>query len=89
MTKTLLYIRLRQFNREAKGLGLYLIVFIAIVAVISLISYNQFKNNTNAWYIVALLAIICLGLQYNRKDKDFIYKQLDKPHLQLFWNMLF
>jgi hypothetical protein len=84
MTKTLLYIRLRQFSREANGLGLYLLVFIAIAAILSFITYSQFKTNPNAWYIVVLLSIICLGIQYSRKDKEFIYKQLDKPYLQLF-----
>ena len=84
MTKTLLYIRWRQFNREAKELGLYLFVFIAIAAVLSFITYNQFKNNANAWYIVALLSIFCLGIQYSRKDKSFIYKQLDRPYFQMF-----
>ena len=89
MTKTLLYIRLRQFNREANGLGLYLFVFIAIAAVLSFITYSQFKNNTDAWYIVVLLSIICLGIQYNCKDKEFIYKQLDKPHFQIFLEYVF
>lgn len=84
MTKTLLYIRWRQFNREAKGLGLYLFVFAAIAAVLSFVAYSQFKNNSNAWYIMALLCVICLGIQFNRKDKEFIYKQLDKPYLQIF-----
>lgn len=89
MTKTLLYIRCRQFNREAQGLGLYLLVFIAIAAVLSFITYNQFKNNANAWYIVAVLSIFCLGIQYSRKDKEFIYKQLDKPYFQIFLEYLF
>jgi hypothetical protein len=84
MTKTLLYIRWRQFSREANGLGLYLLIFIAIAAVLSLITYTQFKHNANAGYIVALLAIICLAIQYSRKDKEFIYKQLDKPQFQMF-----
>lgn len=84
MTKTLLYIRARQFNREAKGLGLYLFVFVAIAAILSFVSYNQFKNNQNAWYIVVLLSVFCLGIQYSRKDKDFIYKQLDNPYFQIF-----
>lgn len=84
MTKTLLYIRSRQFNREAKGLGLYLFVFIAVAVVLFYISYYQFKNNSNAWYIIVLLSVTCLGIQYSRKDKGFIYKQLEKPHFQIF-----
>ena len=84
MSKTLLYIRSKQLKREANGLGLYLIVFIAIAAIISFITYTQYKNEKQAWYIVVVLSIICLAIQYSRKDKTFIYKQLYKPHLQLF-----
>jgi hypothetical protein len=88
MTKTLLYIRSRQIKREADGLGLYLILFIAIAAVLSFVTYFQFKNNQQAWYLVAVLSTVCLAIQYTRKDKQFIYKQLDKPHLQIFLEYL-
>lgn len=84
MTKTLLYIRTRQIKREADGLGLYLIIFIAIAAVLSLVTYFQYKNNQQAWFVVAVLSIACLAIQYIRKDKQFIYKQLDKPYVQIF-----
>ncbi len=89
MTQPLLYIRWRQFNREAQGLGLYLFVFIAITVVLSFVAYFQFKNNANAWYFAGLLAITCLAIQYSRKDKEFIYKQLDNPHLQIFLEYAF
>ena len=88
MTKTLLYIRLKQIKREADGLGLYLIVFIAIAAVLSLVTFFQYKNNQQAWYVVAVLSIACLAIHYTRKDKLFIYKQLNKPHLQIFLEYL-
>ena len=88
MAKTLLYIRSKQIKREADGLGLYVIIFIAIAAVLSLVTYAQYKNNQQAWYIVALLSIICLAIQYYRKDIQFIYKQLDKPHFQVFLEYL-
>lgn len=88
MTNTLLYIRLRQLNREANELGLYALIFIAIAAVLSFITYWQYNHNQQAWLIVLLLSAICLVIQYNRKDKAFIYKQLDKPHLQLFLEYL-
>jgi len=88
MTKTLLYIRLRQFNREANSLGFYLPVFIAMAAILAFVTYWQYKHNQQAWLIVILLSGICLAIQYNRKDKAFIYKQLEKPHLQLFLEYL-
>lgn len=88
MTKTLLYIRLRQLNREANGLGLYTLIFIAIAVALSFITYWQYNHNQKAWLIVVLLSALCLAIQFNRKDKAFIYKQLDKPHLQLFLEYL-
>lgn len=88
MTKTLLYIRARQIKREVDSLGLYLIIFIIIAAVFSLVTFFQYKNAQQAWFVVALLSIACLAIQYNRKDKQFIYKQLHKPHLQIFLEYL-
>ena len=84
MAKALLYIRLRQFKSEAKGLGLYLVIFIASVLILSIVTYFQYKNNNRAWYVVGVLSITCLAIQYSRKDKQFIYKQFDKPQFQLF-----
>ena len=88
MAKTLLYIRSRQLKREVDSLGMYLIIFIVIAAVLSLVSFFQYKNNQQAWFVVAILSIACLAIQYTRKDKQFIYKQLDKPHLQIFLEYL-
>lgn len=88
MAKTLLYIRSRQLKREVESLGMYLIIFIVIAAVLSLVTFFQYKNNQQAWYVVAILSVACLGIQYARKDKQFIYKQLDKPHLQIFLEYL-
>lgn len=84
MDKTLLYIRAKQIKRETDGLGLYLLIFIAITAVLSVVTYFQYKTNHQAWLVAGILSIICLAIQYTRKDKQFIYKQLDKPQLQIF-----
>jgi hypothetical protein len=84
LTFTLLYIRLKQLQREINGLGLYVLVFIAIAASLFVICYKQFKSGENAYYIVAISCIISIGLQFYRKDKPFIYKQLKNPHLQIF-----
>ncbi|MBL7700864.1 MAG: hypothetical protein JNM14_01330 [Ferruginibacter sp.] len=89
MAKTLLYIRSKQIKREADGLGLSLIIFIAIAVALSFIAWFQYKNNRQGWFVAAVLAIICFAIQYNRKDKQFIYKQLDKPQLQIFLEYLF
>ena len=62
MAKALLYIRLRQFKSEAKGLGLYLVIFIASVLILSIVTYFQYKNNNRAWYVVGVLSITCLAI---------------------------
>jgi hypothetical protein len=88
MTKTLLYIRSKQLKREVEGLGLYLVIFLAIAIILSFVTYFHYKNNQQAWYVVVILSIICFAIQYARKDKQFIYKQLDKPRFQLFLEYL-
>ncbi len=84
MTFTLLYIRLRQLQREVNGLGIYLIFFIGACIFLQYYFYRQFSNEKQAWYPVLLLAIVCLFIQYKRKDKSFIYKHLAYPYLQEF-----
>lgn len=84
MVKTLLYIRWRQINREINALGFYTLFFVAIAAVLAFVAYRQYELNNRAWLIVLLLSAFCLGIQYIRRDKAFIYKHLNKPYLQLF-----
>lgn len=84
MINSLLYIRSRQIKREADGLGLYLIIFIAIALIFSYLAFNQYNNSKQGWWLVILLSAICLSIHYYRKDKNFIYKQLEKPYLQIF-----
>lgn len=88
MTNPLLYIRLKQIKREADGLGLYVLIFVAIAATLSLFSYFQYKNNLRAWLITMVLATICLAIQFTRKDKQFIYKQIKKPQFHVFLEYL-
>lgn len=84
MINSLLYIRSRQIKREADGLGFYLIIFIAITLIFSYLAFNQYKNSEQGWWIIILLSVLCLSIHFYRKDKNFIYKKLDKPYLQIF-----
>lgn len=84
MAKTLVYIRWRQMNREINALGFYTLFFVAIATVLAFVAYRQYESGNQAWLIVLLLSVICLGIQYIRTDKVFIYKHLNKPYLQLF-----
>lgn len=84
MQFTLLNIRRRQILQEIKSLGLYLFLIIVIIIYIIIISYKQFEKGQNSIFIIVALTLICLSLQVTRKDKTFIYKHADQPHLQIF-----
>jgi hypothetical protein len=84
MTLALLYIRIKQLQREIRSLGLYTPVLIVIVFYLIFVSFRKFENGQYALDIIAAAAFICTALQIYRKDKVFIYKQIEKPHLQLF-----
>jgi len=84
MAFTLLYIRLRQLQKEINGLGLYIILFIAIICFLVFASFKQFEKGEYVYYLIATICLVCLGLQYYRKDKLFIYKHVQNPHLQIF-----
>ena len=84
MTFTLLYIRFKQLQKELKGLGLYLVILIGIAVYLIVISFKQFEKAPNAYYLIAAMALLCVGLQAYRKDKLFVYKHIENPHLQIF-----
>src|SRR5450432_637348 len=84
MTFPLLYIRFRQLQKVLKGLGLYLVILIAISCYLIVICFKQFEKAQNAYYLVTAMALLCVGLQAYRKDKLFVYKHIENPHLQIF-----
>jgi hypothetical protein len=85
MTASLLYIRLKQLKREIDGLSLYIIPIIAIAAYIAFVTFKEFQEGQNALYIIIALSVLCLSIHFSRKDKGFVYKHLDNPHLQIFF----
>jgi hypothetical protein len=80
----LLYIRWQQLQREISGLGLYLLVYIGLAGYIALAFFKQFQQGQNAIYIVIGITTVCIGLQFYRTDKSFVYKHLNNPHFQIF-----
>lgn len=85
MTASLLYIRLRQLKREIDGLSLYIIPIIAIAAYIVFVTFKEFQKSQNGIYIIIALSLLCLSIQLSRKDKTFVFKHIDKPHVQIFF----
>ena len=84
MRFTLLYIRTRQLKREISGLGIYTVLFLIAVVYAVVFFYIKYRQGSHAWYLVSLLAFLCLLIQYKRKDKGFIFKHISNPHLQVF-----
>ncbi len=84
MTASLLYIRLKQLKREIDGLSLYIIPIIAIAASLVYITFKEFQKGENSIYIILGLSLLCLSMHFSRKDKAFVYKHIDKPHVQIF-----
>jgi hypothetical protein len=84
MTATILYIRLRQLKREIDGLSLYIIPIIAIAAFLAFVAFKEFQKGENGIYIILALSLLCLSMHFSRKDKAFVYKHIDKPHVQIF-----
>jgi hypothetical protein len=88
MTASLLHIRLRQIKREIDGLSLYVIPIFAIAAYLAFVSFKEFQKGENAIYIIIGLSVFCLSLHFSRKDKSFVFKHIDKPHTQIFFEYL-
>lgn len=81
---TLLFIRSRQLKREISGLGIYTLLFLISGIYIAILFYTKYQLGSHAWYLVSLLALFCLLIQYQRKDKGFIYKHISNPHMQIY-----
>ena len=84
MTLTVLYIRLKQLQRELNGLGFYVFIITGIIVYVTYIFFKQFEKQPNAFYLIAAITLFCIILQIYRTDKSFIYKHINRPHLQLF-----
>jgi hypothetical protein len=84
MTASLLHIRIKQLKREIDGLSLYIIPIIAIAAYIVFVTFKEFQKGQNAFYIIIALSVLCLSIHFSRKDKTFVFKHLDNPHIQIF-----
>ncbi len=84
MTFPLLFIRLKQLQREINGLGLYVLPLGAIAGYIAYIFFKQFEEGQHAYYPIIVLTFVCICIQFYRQDKSFIYKHIAIPHFQIF-----
>lgn len=69
------------------GPGAIFLPFVLLFLVF--ISYQTYQQQRDSIYITALLAIICVSLHGYRKDKHFVFTQLENPRFEMFIEYFF
>lgn len=85
----LLYIRIKQTQRQLKDLKLYILFFILVLSLLLAISISSHKEATSSLYQLSFLLIICASIQVSRKDRVFIYQHIKSPNFELFTEYVF
>lgn len=89
MNLSLVTIRLIQLKRSFTRPILEIPIF-GILAVALVYSASQkMALSPEYYYLLALLAGLCLWLQINRKDRQFVNNQVEGPYMQIFWEYFF
>lgn len=81
----LLKIRQIQVKKELADVGLGVVLILAVLGVLVYRSYEYYQKTPSAYYITSFLFFICLFVQFNRKDKLFVYNHIDNPHREMFY----
>lgn len=81
---TLLNIRLIQIKRELNNAGAGVLLILGLIWLLIYVSFTTYQKIPEAYYLTVFLTIICLGLQSYRKDKQFVYQHIDKPHFEIY-----
>lgn len=81
---TLLNIRFIQIKRELKDAGLRSFIILGFLLYLIYFSYTTYQKTPEAFLLISFLFISCLSLQSYRKDKSFVYNNLENPHLKIF-----
>ena len=78
-------VRIHQIRRQIEELGLFysliVLVFLCIVVFYVYVAYCQ---NDKSFYVFALTTLLLLMLHISRKDKEFVYQQIDHPVQNIF-----
>jgi hypothetical protein len=88
LTFTLLYIRLKQLQREINGLGLYLLVFIAIAASLFFICYKQFESGEMLIILLQYFVLFVLAYNFTERISHLFINNCKTPICKYFQNML-
>lgn len=80
----LIKIRFLQIKREARAAGIYTIPVAAAIIFLVYFCSEIYKIEKSAWLLTALLALTCLSIQVNRKDKAFVYSHIEKSFSEIY-----
>lgn len=85
MKWTLVRVRLHQIRRQLESLGL-LYVFILFVFFCGLVFavYTAYRQEEKSWYVFSLTILALFLIHTSRKDKQFVYSQVDYPVQNIF-----
>jgi len=82
---TLLNIRYIQIKRELLDTAwLGILIMLGILVFLMTIAYVTVLKTPDVFYFTGSLFLGCVGLQFTRIDKSFIYTNIDKPHLNMY-----
>ena len=81
----LLPIRFKQISRELINAGLLLLPLLLVIVLLLVISYTLHKDFSTSLYLLAALLALCMGIQFHRPDKTFVYRHVYQPHLEIYW----
>ncbi|MBS1737581.1 MAG: hypothetical protein JSS98_13395 [Bacteroidetes bacterium] len=85
MKLVLFKLRLHQLKRQINNLGFgYTLIAMIILAIIITIVFSKFHSKTDSILISIIISFIVLSIHISRKDKIFIYRQMDHPALNIF-----
>ncbi|MBK0403845.1 hypothetical protein I5M27_12670 [Adhaeribacter sp. BT258] len=85
MPPNLLRVRFLQFRREWRTLGLlHKGLFCLLFLTLTAISYSNFQEQPNCWFLVGGLWMAAVFTQLFRPDKSFVLLHLAKPHQAIF-----
>jgi hypothetical protein len=84
----LLNIRLIQIKRELNSAGLGVLLVFGLLSFLIYAAYTVFLKSPDAYYLTALLFLLCISIQSYRNDKQFVYVHIRYPHLEMYLEYL-
>lgn len=85
MKFVLFKLRLHQLKRQVNDLGIgYVLIVLAFLAAVIVYTFLKYQTKSYAPFIAGITALIIFSIHLGRKDKTFIYRQIDEPVRNIF-----